>query len=148
MGGKRKGSKSKKKSKRKRRTITIPKKTFTVPRKTITTHRKGKTITYTRPRQTITRKRHQRKDIGAPGRGRKVIPIKKGKLHPYSTSQSAETRRRTLQKKAKQYGATSVYRSLQAQVIFRKRAPDHAKRVFKADRDWVKEKYGIGRGRR
>jgi hypothetical protein len=85
------------------------------------------------------------KDRGAPGRGKKIIPIKKGKLAPYSTALPAKRRRAILKKKIRRYGATSVYRSLMAQVIFRKRARDHAKSAFKQDAEWVKKTYGIGR---
>jgi len=91
---------------------------------------------------------YTKRDIGKPGRGKKIIPIKKGKLAPYSTSLKASRRRRILVKKVRRYGATSVYRSLMAQVVFRKRLKDHAKRTFKEDAAWLKSKYGIGMGRR
>lgn len=87
---------------------------------------------------------YRRRDIGAPGRGPKLIPIRKGKLAPYKTEMATASRRRILARKVRRYGATSVYRSLMAQVIFRKRMPNGAKRAFKQDAEWLKKKYNIG----
>ena len=102
-------------------------------------HRNGKRIyippTYVKPTTFYI------KDRGAPGRGKKVIPIKKGKLHPYSVHLSEKRRHQILARKVKRYGATSVFRALMAQVILRKRTQPHARRIFKKDAEWVKNKY-------
>jgi len=118
-------------------------------------HRKGfrvKPTTYKRKGKTIHRKgyyvkptTYMIKDRGKPGRGPKTITVKKGKLHPYSIRKPARVRHAILAKKVKRYGATSVYRALNAQVIFRKRIQPRQRQVFKADRDWVKQTYHIGR---
>jgi len=109
-----------------------------VRRKGFYIHRKGKRI-YIPP--TTFRIR----DRGKKGRGKKLIPIRKGKLAPYTTAMVAASRRRVLSRLVKRYGATSVYRALMAQVIFRKRMRDHAKSKFLADARWLKQRYGIGR---
>jgi len=81
------------------------------------------------------------KDIGAPGRGRKIIPIKKGKLtkYGYSTSKSDTVRHRALRKADRAYGSVALFRMLQAQVIMRKRTQPKARKIFEEDRDWVKK---------
>jgi len=81
------------------------------------------------------------RDVGAPGRGPKLIPIKKDMLG-YSTAWPAAKRRRHLRKLIAKRGAAKVWRQLHAQVILRKRKPGRARRVFMADRDWVAREYG------
>jgi hypothetical protein len=89
------------------------------------------------------------KDRGAKGRGKKLIPIEKGKLEPYSTSLSERRRHAILKKKIKAYGATRVWHMLHAQVILRKRENSRAKQIFKTDRDWVSRNFRLRRkGRR
>jgi len=83
-------------------------------------------------------------DRGKRGRGKKVIPIREGKLAPYSIRLSARVRHRILARKIRKFGALSVYRALMAQVILRKRIQRKARRIFKADALWVKRRYGIG----
>ena len=85
------------------------------------------------------------KDRGAPGHGKKYFDIKKGKLAPYSTSLPERERHEILRKKIRRYGALSVFRALNAQVVLRKRENSKAKRIFKEDRDWVKRNYLKGR---
>jgi hypothetical protein len=81
------------------------------------------------------------KDVGAPGRGEKLFKVKKGKLlkYGYSSHLPAATRRTALRKADKAYGSVKLWRMLNAQVLFRKRAGDDAKNVFLADREWVRE---------
>ena len=119
--------------------------------RTLTVRRKGyrrkgyrrKDGTYVKPTY-VPPTTYKVKDRGAPGRGPKVIEVKKGKLAPYHTSLPERKRHEILKKKIRRYGALSIYRALMAQVIFRKREHSRAKAVFKADAEWVKEKYGIG----
>jgi len=94
-----------------------------------------------------------RKDVGAPGKGPKVVEkamgreIKKGKLgkHGYSTDRPADARHRALAKAVKDYGYASVRGMLGIQVhVFRKRQKDHAKNVFQDDFDWLVKTYGSG----
>lgn len=82
------------------------------------------------------------KDVGAVGRGKKVVVIKrKGALKQlgYSTSASATQRHRALMKAFKKYGKPTVFKMLQAQVVLRKRTQPKARTVFVADRNWVEK---------
>jgi len=107
-----------------------------------------KPTTYVRQGKVIHRRGYTylRKDVGKPGKGPKVIPIKKGKLtrYGYSTKKSAAARHRALAKAVRAYGATRVWRMLHAQVILRKRTQPRARQIFERDRDWVKQRYGVG----
>lgn len=78
-------------------------------------------------------------DRGAVGRGKKLFEIKKGKLtrFGYSTHLPARQRRMALRMAENEYGATSVFRMLNAQVVLRKRTG--GARQFKSDRDWVRQ---------
>jgi len=89
--------------------------------------------------------RYERKDIGLPGRGPKIIPVEKGKLskYGYSIKKPAKERREALKKAIKAYGALSVFRKLQAMMIMRKRTQPKARAVFEEDRDWVREQFKI-----
>jgi len=83
------------------------------------------------------------KDRGKPGRGKKIIPIEPGKLKKlgYSTSKSAAARHKALDKAVKKYGASTVWHMLHAQVILRKRTQPSKRKIFKADREYIKNKY-------
>jgi len=83
--------------------------------------------------------------VGKRGKGPKVIPIRRGRLHPYSINKSARVRHRILAQKVRRYGATRVFQMLHAQVVLRKRTQPKARRIFKADRNWVKRRYGLGK---
>ena len=111
-------------------------------RKAFVVHRNGKRIkmkaTYVSP-TTFTIK-----DRGRKGRGQKVIPVRKGKLAPYHISLPEAERHRILARKVKTYGALSVFRALNAQVVFRKRIQRNEKAIFKKDAEWVRSKW-LGR---
>lgn len=82
------------------------------------------------------------KDIGAVGRGKKVIKrIRKGLLTGmgYSTKIPASERHRALRKADKKFGSVRLFRMLQAQVVLRKRIQPRARKVFVADRNWVRK---------
>lgn len=103
--------------------------------------RRGKTEYRVRPTT------YRKKDIGAPGKGPKVIKIKrKGALIAvgYSVHAPEDVRRRALRKAVEKYGPTSVYRMLLAQAVFRKRT-DGLEPKFRADAEWIKKEYGLGR---
>jgi len=107
-----------------------------------------KPTTYVRQGKVVIHRRgytYMRKDVGRPGRGPKLIPIEKGKLSRfgYSTKKSARARHAALNKAVKEYGALSVARMLQAQIILRKRTQPHVRRIFEEDRDWLEKKYRI-----
>lgn len=88
---------------------------------------------------------YERKDVGLPGKGPKMILVEKGKLskYGYSIKKSEGTRREALKRAIKRYGALSVFRKLQAMVIVRKRTQPKAREIFEADRDWVRENYKV-----
>lgn len=82
--------------------------------------------------------------VGAFERKPQLIVIKEKdalRKHGYSVSKSDVARRSALAKAVKEFGALSVYRKLNAQYVFRKNyAPETAAR-FKADAEWVKNKF-------
>lgn len=85
---------------------------------------------------------YKKKDLGKPGKGKKVIPIEHEDALTrlgYSTKKSEKARHRALKKAVKKYGASRVWHMLHAQVVFRKETQPRNRRVFEADRDWVKE---------
>lgn len=81
------------------------------------------------------------KDVGALGRGEKVIPIEKGGMEGYSTNWNEEKRYSHLRMLIKKHTPLTVFRMLNAQVILRKRTKGKAYRVFLSDRDWIKRTY-------
>ena len=85
---------------------------------------------------------YKKKDLGKPGKGKKVIPIEHEdaltKLG-YSTKKSGKARHRALKKAARKYGGHTVWHMLHAQVVLRKNTQPRNRRIFRADRDWVKE---------
>ena len=73
------------------------------------------------------------------------IPIERGKLTKfgYATSKSDGARHAALNKAIRKYGALSVYRKLNAQVVLRKSKQPEARKVFEEDAEWVKEEYSM-----
>ena len=106
-----------------------------------------KATTYERNGRIIHREAYtyERKDLGKPGKGPKVIPIEKGKLSQfgYGTKKSERARHAALNKAVEKYGALSVYRMLNAQIILRKRTQPKAREIFEADRNWIAQKYRV-----
>jgi len=104
-----------------------------------------KATTYKRDGKIIHRKAYtyEREDLGKPGKGPKVIPIEKGKLSQfgYSTKKSERARHAALNKAVEKYGALSVARMLQAQIILRKRTQPHVRSIFEEDLEWLKSNY-------
>lgn len=90
---------------------------------------------------------YKTKDVGAPGRGKKLIEIK-GKLEGYHVNLPAEERHTILRKNIRKYGVGSVWRKLNAQVNLRLRAKPsetariEAREIFRKDRDWVASSFG------
>jgi hypothetical protein len=80
------------------------------------------------------------KDIGAKGRGKKLIKVRKGLLKKfgYATHLPEAQRHVALRKADRKYGSVSLFKKLHAQVVLRKRTQPDVARVFRADRDWVK----------
>jgi len=82
------------------------------------------------------------KDLGSVGRGKVVISkIRKGllKRFGYAVGKSVEVRHAALRKADKKYGSIKLFKMLHAQVVLRKRTQPQIRKVFEADRDWVRE---------
>jgi hypothetical protein len=114
------------------------------PRRAFTVLRRGKTIRI--PATTVKRARVPPTrflitDVGALGRGKKIITVKKGLLskYGYSTKHPVTVRREALRRADRAYGTPSLFRKLQAQVVLRKRTQPEARRIFEEDLDWVRE---------
>ena len=132
--------------------LRIPKRRYRVEKKVI--HRKAwidrwghrhPPTTYVRRAQIIERKAYEREDVGAPGRGKKIIPIK-GEMKingkEYHVSLPTRTRHAILRALGKKYGVAKIWRRLHAMVIMRKRTQPEARKVFERDRDWVAKTFG------
>lgn len=96
------------------------------------------------------------KDVGAVGRGKKIIKIKRRgalKRLGYTTKKSPSMRRSALKKAVKMYGANTVLHMLNAQIRFREKAgvagevfrPNvrETGMKFKSDRNWIVQNYKI-----
>lgn len=106
----------------------------------------AKPTTYKRKGKLIKRKgyTYRKRDIGKPGKGPKLIIIKKpGALrkHGYSVKKSETARRRALTSAIKEFGSLSVYRKLLAQSVYRKNYDPETAKIFRADADWVRSHY-------
>ena len=85
------------------------------------------------------------KDRGLKGKGPQAIgPLRKGELrkHGYIYRKSANERHSALRRAVKEYGALGVYRKLNAVAKLSSRTEPNISKVFKADRNWVKEEMG------
>lgn len=83
-------------------------------------------------------------DRGMTGKGPVAIgPLRRGELlkHGYSFRKPSTERHEALQKAVKEYGALGTFRKLNAVAKLTVRTVPDASKVFKADRDWVREKY-------
>jgi hypothetical protein len=92
------------------------------------------------------------RNIGAPGKGYSrggpgIGPLRKGELAKYgykNIQQLGERERHAaLEKAIKAYGSLGVWRKLNAVAVYTRRIAPGASRIFKADMDWVRSKYGL-----
>lgn len=69
-----------------------------------------------------------------------IGPLKKDELKNlgYSTSKSAVSRHRALNKSVKKYGALKTFRKLNAVATLNKNRAPSVSKVFLRDREWVK----------
>ena len=84
------------------------------------------------------------KDRGLPGKlgpGEGFGPLKKGELkkHGYAYINDTESRHAALKKAIQEFGVIGVYHKLDAVYKLSKRTVPAASKVFKTDRNWVKE---------
>jgi len=85
------------------------------------------------------RPRGTRKCVPGIGKLRQGLLAKFGYSHVASLSQSK--RHAALEKAVKAYGALSVFRKLNAALVYSKYSSPASSRIFKADRDWIGAKY-------
>ena len=101
----------------------------------------GKKMKTIRVKKTI----YWRKDVGAPGRGRKIIPsLEAGELtkHGYRFGASASRRHTALSKSVREDGyRTTLGRLIALQVFFKRVRPSYSKKAI-ADRKWLVAKFG------
>lgn len=115
-------------------------------RKVITVHRDGKTFRYVRPAGKTYVRPAPLKDVGAAGKGPKLIgPLKHGmltKFH-YHPVESTDFRRKALTKAIKKGGENplAVMRRLLAVSTFTKRTLPRASRIYREDFEWVRSKF-------
>jgi hypothetical protein len=91
------------------------------------------------------------KDVGAPGKGFKggpgIGPLRQGELAQFGYSHvvalSLKKRRAALSRAVRAYGSLRVWRKLNAVQVYTRRLSPASSKVFKADMDWVRGKYGI-----
>lgn len=85
------------------------------------------------------------KDRGKEGKGPQMIgPLRKGELlkHGYTYRKSSDERHAALRKAAKEFGPLGIYRKLNAVAKLSSRTEPKIAKVFKADRNWVKQELG------
>ena len=92
------------------------------------------------------------KDMGNPGKGIPsgapgIGPLRKGNLRRFGYTgvryMSESRRHMAIAAAVKMYGPLTVWRKLNAVYIYTKKTSPESSKVFKADRDWIKERFGI-----
>ncbi len=92
------------------------------------------------------------RDVGRPGKGLAsggpgIGPLREGDLarfgYEHVTTLSAPRRHLALGRAVAAYGALTVFRKLNAVYVYTRNTAPASSRIFKADRNWVKEYYGV-----
>lgn len=91
------------------------------------------------------------RNIGAPGKGLAggpgIGPLRKGELAKFGYSdvihKTLKARRSALSRAVREFGSLGVWRKLNAVHVYSRRLSPASSKVFKADMDWVRGKYGI-----
>lgn len=91
------------------------------------------------------------RNVGAPGKGLRggpgIGPLRKGELVKFGYSdvvnKTRNARHAALSRAVKAYGSLSVWRKLNAVQVYTRRLSPASSKVFKADMDWIRSKYGI-----
>jgi len=115
-------------------------------RKVITVKRDGKTYRYVRKAGTTRVASRPAPDVGALGKGPKLIGTLKGGMltrYGYHPVESMTARRRALSKAINvgREKVLSVFHRLQAIGTLTKRTLPTASRIYRRDRDWVRDKF-------
>ena len=85
------------------------------------------------------------KDMGKPGKGKRLFTLKKGGLskYGYRLAHSFETRKKALSKSLKEYSTATLWRKLNAlQILHRNTNPYYSRKV-KRDMEWLRKTHGI-----
>ena len=91
-------------------------------------------------------------DVGTPGKGLKtggpgIGPLRVGDLaqfgYEHVTDMSATRRHLSLGRAVAKFGVLSVFRKLNAVYVYTRRTAPISSRIFKADRDWIKDQFGL-----
>ena len=85
------------------------------------------------------------KDKGLPGKGPDLFgKLKKGELKKYGYvyRQTRDARHAALRRAVKEYGPLDLFRKLDAVAKLTRRTVPEASRVFKSDREWVRQVLG------
>ncbi len=87
-------------------------------------------------------------NVGAPGKGGPGIGrLRKGDLAKYGyknvISMPVGARHASLTKAVAEFGSLGVWRKLNAVSVYTRRTSPGASAVFKADMDWIRNKFGI-----
>ena len=91
------------------------------------------------------------RNVGAPGKGLRggpgIGPLRKGELAKFGYSnvvnKTLNARHTALARAVKAYGSLGVWRKLNAVQVYTRRLSPASSKVFKADMDWIRSKYGI-----
>ena len=86
------------------------------------------------------------KDRGKKGKGtQKIGPLREGELSAlgYSTKKSRVERHAALRKAVKKFGPNNVFHKLDAVAKLSVRTAPDKSRIFSADRNWVRNQFGI-----
>ena len=93
------------------------------------------------------------RNVGAPGKGLAgssspgIGALRKGELakHGYAdvVHKSVADRHAALEKAIKEFGSLGVWRKLNAVHVYTRRLSPGASKIFKADMDWIRGKYGL-----
>ena len=85
------------------------------------------------------------KDIKHPSSGKRPDIFEKGQLkkHGYVYTRTTEDRHESLTKAVKDFGARNVYRKLKLLITLSRQSVPNAARVFKEDKDWIRQKYEL-----
>ncbi len=88
------------------------------------------------------------KDVGLPGKGKKLFTLKPGKLAKYGysnvTEMSVSDRHKCLNKAIKAYGASSVIKKLNSVYLLNRNTNKKLSKIFKSDRSWVSSRLEKG----
>lgn len=83
--------------------------------------------------------------VKAPSPGEGIGPLRRGELkkHGYVYMKHREERHNALRRAIKEFGSLGVFRKLDAVAKLSKHSAPEASRVFRADRDWLRDHYDL-----